>query len=122
MGAPGPGLPARFHVAVGERPVYVHLDCDVLAPGVVPTEYAVPDGLTLDELHAACAALAVGEVVGLEVAEFEATWRASASSDGGVPSDAPTHVRSSRRSHRCCRPADDPSPLRRRRRAVANGV
>jgi hypothetical protein len=44
--------------AVDGRPVYVHLDCDVLEPGIVPTEYRVPGGLSLDDLRGACAALA----------------------------------------------------------------
>jgi arginase family enzyme len=71
----GADLAARLGEAIGQRPVYVHLDCDVLEPGLVPTEYSVADGLSFADLHAACAALARNEVVGLEVAEFEARWR-----------------------------------------------
>ncbi len=40
----------------------------------MPTDYAVAGGLTLEQLHAACAALAEGDLIGLEVAEFEDTW------------------------------------------------
>jgi arginase len=69
----GPDLPKRLHAVVADRPVYVHLDCDVLDPGLVPTEYRVPGGLAFDDLHAACRVLARNEVVGLEVAELEAT-------------------------------------------------
>lgn len=72
----GTGLPARLREAVAGRPVYVHLDCDVLDPGIVPTDYVCPDGLTLDELSAACAVLAEGEVIGLEIAEFQNSWTA----------------------------------------------
>lgn len=70
----GAELPARLATAIAGRPVYVHLDCDVLEPGIVPTEYLSPGGLTLPELRAAFAELARHEVIGLEIAEFEATW------------------------------------------------
>lgn len=72
---------SRLRTALGGRPAYVHLDCDVLEPGIVPTDYRVPDGLTLAELHAVCKVLAEVEVVGLEIAEFEHAW---ASNDAPV--------------------------------------
>ncbi|AMY06856.1 Arginase [Luteitalea pratensis] len=70
--------------AIAGRPVYVHLDCDVLDPDIVPTDYAADRGMTISELRAACAAIAQGTVVGLEVAELEGAWH-----DGGslVPPD-----------------------------------
>ena len=68
---PGPDLARRVASAVKGRPVYVHIDCDVLEPGTVPTEYRVPGGLTLAELGEVAEALAEGEVVGLEIGEFE---------------------------------------------------
>ncbi len=71
---PGADLAARLAEAVGKRAVYVHIDCDVLEPGLVPTEYSVAGGLSLADLQMACKTLADNEVVGLEVAEFEATW------------------------------------------------
>ncbi len=37
----------------------------------MPTDYAVPAGLTLDDLHACAEVLAASEVVGLEIAEFQ---------------------------------------------------
>lgn len=67
----GPDLPSRLRAAIAGRPVYVHLDCDVLNPGIVPTEYAVSNGLTLDDLRAVAEVAAEHEIVGLEVAEFE---------------------------------------------------
>lgn len=70
----GPDLPARLREAIAGRPVYMHLDCDVLEPGIVPTEYEVPEGLTLADLHAVAQVLAEHEVIGLEVAEFESHW------------------------------------------------
>lgn len=68
---PGPDLARRLTGAVAGRPVYVHIDCDVLDPGIVPTDYVVPDGLTLDDLHDAAAALSRSEVVGVEIGELE---------------------------------------------------
>jgi len=70
----GPDLPTRLAEAVRGRTIYIHLDCDVLEPGLVPTEYLSPGGLSLHELHAAFEVLARQEIVGLEIAEFEATW------------------------------------------------
>jgi arginase len=67
----GPDLPARLRSAIAGRPVYVHLDCDVMDPGIVPTEYAVKGGLTLDDLRAAMEVIAEHEIIGIEVTEFE---------------------------------------------------
>lgn len=55
------------------RPVYVHVDCDVLDPGIVPTDYLVPNGMTLDDLHATAQVLAESELIGIEIGELEAT-------------------------------------------------
>ncbi|MEA5097686.1 MAG: arginase family protein [Burkholderiaceae bacterium] len=70
----GKDLSARLRAAIGNRPVYIHIDCDVLQPGIVPTEYRVPGGLSLDDLRACCERLAENEIVGVEIAEFEAAW------------------------------------------------
>lgn len=69
--AAGPGIAQRLAAAIGDRPVYVHLDCDVLDPGLVPTEYSVADGLNLADLREASVVLAGNRVIGLEIAEFE---------------------------------------------------
>ncbi len=69
---PGPDIAARVSAAVAGRPVYFHLDCDVLEPGLVPTDYKVRDGLNLTELHQIAVAIASSEIVGVEIAEFEA--------------------------------------------------
>jgi len=68
---PGPHFVERLLQAVGHRSAYVHLDCDVLEPGTVPTDYQVPGGLTLRDLRAALDELSRGDVAGLEVAELE---------------------------------------------------
>ncbi|NUS85538.1 MAG: arginase family protein [Streptomyces sp.] len=68
----GPDITARLQTAIAGRPVYVHLDCDVLDPGIVPTDYIVPGGLTLNDLKSIADMIAQHEVVGVEVGEFEA--------------------------------------------------
>jgi len=71
---PGPDLASRLTAVVGDGPVYVHIDCDVLEPGLVPTEYQVPEGLSFPDLRAACTVLAQSQPIGLEIAEFESHW------------------------------------------------
>ncbi|NYG59316.1 arginase/N-omega-hydroxy-L-arginine amidinohydrolase [Nocardioides daedukensis] len=57
---------------VGGRPVYFHIDCDVLEPGLFQTDYHEPDGLTLGQLEDLALALAQGsDIVGVEIAEWE---------------------------------------------------
>lgn len=68
---PGPSIGKRLAEAVRGRPVYVHLDCDVLEPGIVKTDYNVPKGLTLGDLHECATALTAGPLVGVEIAEYE---------------------------------------------------
>jgi arginase len=70
----GPALLDDLDAAIGDRPVYFHLDCDVLEPGLAPTDYRVPNGLTFDELRGVANRLAENDVVGVEVAEFEGAW------------------------------------------------
>jgi arginase len=74
----GPNLLEDLDAAVGDRPVYFHLDCDVLEPGLVPTDYRVPNGLSIDELAGLATRLAANRVVGIEVAEFEGMWASGA--------------------------------------------
>ncbi|MBY8875240.1 arginase family protein [Micromonospora sp. PLK6-60] len=83
----GADLPARLRQLVRGRPVYVHLDCDVLEPGLVPTDYRVPGGLSLADLAGAAAALAEHEIVGVEIAEFEVAADAG-TADAGPLLDA----------------------------------
>ena len=71
----GADLVERLRAAISGRPTYVHLDCDVLEPGILPTEYAVPGGLTLADLKAIAEVIAENEVLGIEIAEFESAWR-----------------------------------------------
>lgn len=70
----GPAMLDDLDAAVGDRPLYFHLDCDVLEPGLVPTDYRVANGLTFDELAGVASRLANNPVVGVEVAEYEGSW------------------------------------------------
>lgn len=67
----GGSMADELRRVVAGRPVYVHIDCDVLDAGTVPTDYRVPDGMTLDDLRSCLAAMAGSELVGLEVGELE---------------------------------------------------
>jgi arginase len=67
--------------AVAGRPVYVHIDCDVLEPGTVPTDYAVPGGMTLARLSECAEVLARNKVVGLEIGELETAGAEHPNSD-----------------------------------------
>ncbi|WP_245443488.1 arginase family protein [Labrys okinawensis] len=69
-------LAAELRKAIAGRPVYVHLDCDVLNPGVVPTDYACEGGLSLADLRACCEVIAEQAFVGVEIAEFQYAWEA----------------------------------------------
>jgi hypothetical protein len=44
------------------------------AGAIFPTDCQREGGLTLVNLHEACPVMAEGDVVGLEIAEFEDTW------------------------------------------------
>jgi arginase family enzyme len=74
----GPDLGDRLAAVIAGRPVYFHLDCDVLEPGLFETDYQVPDGLSLEGLHECAEAVARSEVIGVEVGEFEGEGRATA--------------------------------------------
>ncbi|WP_112248739.1 arginase family protein [Kribbella monticola] len=74
----GPDLGDRLAAVLAGRPVYFHLDCDVLEPGLVQTDYQVPAGLSLEDLHACAEAAAQHEIVGVEVGEFEGEGRVTA--------------------------------------------
>jgi arginase family enzyme len=59
--------------ALGDDPVFVHLDLDVLEAGELPVKFPTKDGLEIAELRHLLAAVAEGrEVIGFEVANFQA--------------------------------------------------
>lgn len=69
--AAGPDMLSELDRIIGGRPIYFHLDCDVLDPGIMPTDYSVPGGLTLEDLRQVAARLALNPIVGVEIGEFE---------------------------------------------------
>jgi len=69
--ASGPEILTKLDQFVSDRPIYFYLDCDVLDPGIMPTDYTVPHGLTLDNLTAVATRLARNPVIGIEIGEFE---------------------------------------------------
>jgi arginase len=77
---PQAGLGAAMINAIAGRPVYVHLDCDVLNPGIVPSDYQVEGGLSLPDLREVSEVLAESEILGVEIAEFQTGWEI-----GGLP-------------------------------------
>lgn len=74
----GPSLSQDLRRVVDGRPVYLHIDCDVMEPGIVLTDYSVPNGLSLAQLNEAAEVLADSEIVGIEIGEFEADEDAAA--------------------------------------------
>lgn len=69
---PAESTPARLLELIGDRPVWIHVDWDVLEPGYIPAAYRVSQGMLPHEIAAIFAALPSGAVKGVELAEFEA--------------------------------------------------
>lgn len=70
--SPREGLTEAVVEALGDAPVYVHLDVDVLAPEFAPARYPAPGGLSPEDLEQLLAAVAEDrEVVGVEVTAFD---------------------------------------------------
>lgn len=82
---PGSGLAERLRAAIAGRPVYVHLDCDVLDPGIVPTDYVHEGGLSLHDLRACCEVIAEGPFIGIEIAELQIAWKTGGDPISPVP-------------------------------------
>ncbi|WP_431806050.1 arginase family protein [Microbacterium paraoxydans] len=70
--SPAESTPERVSELVAGRPVWIHVDWDVLEPGYIPAAYRVGDGLLPHQVAALFAALPVESVRGVELAEFEA--------------------------------------------------
>lgn len=67
------GTPELLQQVIGKKPVWVHLDLDVLEPGTVGLDYEVPGGFNAEQLSALLGALASCNMVGAEVTELELT-------------------------------------------------
>lgn len=70
----GNDLAEALRQAIAGRPAYVHLDCDVLDLGIVPSEFATEGGLSLDDLRTCCKVIAEQAFIGIEIAEFQYAW------------------------------------------------
>lgn len=69
---PAESTPERITELVAGRPVWIHVDWDVLEPGYIPAAYRVGAGLLPHQIAAIFAALPSDAVRGIELAEFEA--------------------------------------------------
>ncbi|MFD7626619.1 arginase family protein [Streptomyces sp. NPDC059851] len=58
--------------AVGDAPVWIHIDWDVLDPGPVPADYTVPDGMLPSQIRAIFEAIPAEQLIGVELAELNA--------------------------------------------------
>lgn len=71
-GAAGGLDPAGAIAAIAGRPLWVHVDLDVHAPGVISTEYSAAGGPSVDQTAAFLAAvLATAPLIGADIAELE---------------------------------------------------
>ncbi|MDH7793026.1 arginase family protein [Ochrobactrum sp. AN78] len=57
--------------AIGAGPVWVHIDWDVMEPGLIPAAYAIENGLLAPQLRDALAAIPSSQIAAIELAEFE---------------------------------------------------
>lgn len=56
---------------IGKRPVWIHIDWDVMEPGLIPAAYAVPGGLRPEQLASVLKAIPAAQIIGVELAELE---------------------------------------------------
>ncbi|WWC71956.1 uncharacterized protein I206_105915 [Kwoniella pini CBS 10737] len=60
------------NIEEGRKRIFIHLDCDVLNPGIVPTDYKVPGGLSIQQLKDAISGLSESsDVIGIQISELE---------------------------------------------------
>lgn len=69
--APSEVTPERVTEWLAGRPVWIHIDWDVMEPGLIPAAYAVPGGLLPAQLKAVLTAIPARQIVGVELAELE---------------------------------------------------
>lgn len=69
---PAESTPAAISSFVGDRPVWIHEDREVLEPGYIPAAYKAPDGLYPHQIAAIFSALPRESIRGIELTEFEA--------------------------------------------------
>jgi arginase len=72
-GVPGVARPSEVAALVADAPLYVHLDLDVLDPGIFPAQFPVAHGLSRAGLRTLLAEVSrATTVVGAELTAFEA--------------------------------------------------
>ncbi|WP_320188951.1 arginase family protein [Agrobacterium rosae] len=71
--SPAVSTPMSIMDAIRGRNVWVHIDWDVLQPGFVPAAYSVDEGLDPQDLKAMLGAIPCSQILGIEIAEFEAS-------------------------------------------------
>jgi arginase len=64
--------PGAIKSFIGDSPVWIHIDWDVLEPGYIPTFYPVEGGLLPTQLRDILQSIPPSQIVGLELVEFEA--------------------------------------------------
>ncbi|MCG2621862.1 hypothetical protein LVY72_08015 [Arthrobacter sp. I2-34] len=69
---PEQATPEAVLELVTGRPVWIHVDWDVLEPGYIPTAYKIPAGMLPRQIAAIFAALPAESIGGVELAVFEA--------------------------------------------------
>ncbi|MBB4347197.1 MULTISPECIES: arginase family protein [Rhizobiaceae] len=70
---PSTATPQAILSEIGDREICIHVDWDVLEPGHIPAAYAIADGLLPDTLREIFSALPTHRILGIELAEFEAS-------------------------------------------------
>ncbi len=70
---PSEVTPETVASQIGDREIWIHVDWDVLEPYNVPAAYAIADGLLPEKLRDIFSVLPKHRIVGLELAEFEAS-------------------------------------------------
>lgn len=68
---PSQATPTTVLHAIGDSPVWIHVDWDVMEPGYVPADYEVPDGLVPEQLREIFSAIPRSQLRGIELAEFQ---------------------------------------------------
>lgn len=70
---PAQATPEAILPLIGDAPVWIHVDWDVLEPNHVPAAYAIGDGLLPQSLRAIFEGIPKQQIAGIELAEFEAS-------------------------------------------------
>lgn len=68
---PAAVTPQQILAWLGNSPVWIHIDWDVMEPGLIPAAYSVEGGLLPTQLKAVLAGITREQIVGIELAEFE---------------------------------------------------